>query len=156
MAFLRNWPFVYSLAADSAISGKYQIKPMVHAVGKQSGATLGGWGLGISTTTKHPDAAWQVIEFLSSAESQREFILETGFVPSRVTLFNDPEIVAKYNYYPQLLNVVQKSVLRPPIAQYAQASDILQRYLSAAITGKMSSADAMQNAANETRNLLGR
>ncbi|PSB08110.1 ABC transporter substrate-binding protein [Pleurocapsa sp. CCALA 161] len=156
VAFLRNWPYVYSLAVDSAIAGKYQIKPMVHAVGKQSGATLGGWGLGISTTTKHPDAAWQVIEFLSSAESQREFILDTGFVPSRVALFNDPEIVAKYNYYPQLLNVVQKSVLRPPIAQYAQASDILQRYLSAAITGKMTSAEAMRNAANETRNLLGR
>ena len=153
-AFLRNWPYVYSLAADSGIAGKYSIKPMVHAVGKSSGATLGGWGLGISTTTKHPDAAWQVLEFLSSKASQREFILETGFVPSRIALFNDPQIVAKYNYYPQLLDVVQSSALRPPISQYAQASDILQRYLSAAITGKMTPAKAMQTAANETRNLL--
>jgi multiple sugar transport system substrate-binding protein len=159
VAFLRNWPFVYSLAADpedSEIAGKYQIKPMVHVPGKKSGAALGGWGLGISATTKHPDAAWQVIEFLSSEESQREFILETGFVPSRETLFNDPQIVAKYNYYPQLLDIVRNSTLRPPISQYAQASDILQRYLSAAITGKMTSKAAMQNAANETRNLLKR
>ncbi|MEY2833345.1 MAG: hypothetical protein RLZZ574_2604 [Cyanobacteriota bacterium] len=156
VAFLRNWPFVYSLAEDSAIAGKYQIKPMVHAVGKKSGATLGGWGLGISSTTKHFEAAWQVLEFLSSEESQKEFILETGFVPSRVALFNDPQIVAKYNYYPQLLDIVRNSTLRPPISQYAQASDILQRYLSAAITGKMTSAAAMQNAAKETRNLLGR
>lgn len=155
-AFLRNWPYVYSLAIDSDIAGKYSIKPMVHAPGKSSGATLGGWGLGISTTTKHPDAAWEVLEFFSSEESQREFILETGFVPSRVALFNDPSIVAKYNYYPQLLEVVQSSALRPPIAQYAQASDILQRYLSSAITGKMSAEEAMQAAANETRNLLKR
>ena len=155
-AFLRNWPYVYSLAADSDIAGKYSIKPMVHAVGKNSGATLGGWGLGISTSTKHPDAAWQVLEFLSSEESQREFILETGFVPSRVALFNDPQIVAKYDYYPQLLNVVRSSALRPPIPQYAQASDILQRYLSAAITGKMTPEEAMQAAASETRNLLKR
>ena len=155
-AFLRNWPYVYSLAADSAIAGKYRIKPMVHAVGKNSGATLGGWGLGISTTSKHPDAAWQVVEFLSSESSQREFILETGFVPSRIALFNDPEIVAKYNYYPQLLEVVQNSALRPPISQYAQASDILQRYLSAAITEKMTPEQAMQAAAQETRNLLKR
>ena len=155
-AFLRNWPYVYSLAADSAIAGKYSIKPMVHAVGKDSGATLGGWGLGISTSTKHPDAAWQVIEFLSSEASQREFILATGFVPSRVALFNDPEIVAKYSYYPQLLEVVQSSALRPPMPQYAQASDILQRYLSAAITGKMTPEQAMKTAANETRNLLKR
>jgi multiple sugar transport system substrate-binding protein len=154
VAFLRNWPYVYSLAQDSAIAGKYQIEPMVHAPGKKSVATLGGWGLGISTTTKHPDAAWQVLEFLSSEESQREFILETGFVPSRVALFNDPEIVAEYSYYPQLLDIVRNSTLRPPISQYAQASDILQRYLSAAITGKMTAPTAMKNAAQETRTLL--
>ena len=156
VAFLRNWPYVYSLAADSDIAGKYSIKPMVHVPGKNSGATLGGWGLGISTSTKHPDAAWQVLEFLSSEESQREFILETGFVPSRIALFNDPKIVAKYDYYPQLLNVVRSSALRPPIPQYAQASDILQRYLSAAITGKMTPEQAMQAAASETRNLFKR
>ena len=155
-AFLRNWPYVYSLALDSSIAGKYNIKPMVHGIGFDSGATLGGWGWGISTGTKHPDAAWKVIEFISSEESQREFVLETGFVPSRIALFNDEAIVAKYNYYPKLLDVVQSSALRPPISQYAQASDILQRYLSAAITGKMTPEQAMQAAARETRNLLKR
>ena len=155
-AFLRNWPYVYNLALDSNIAGKYSIKPMVHAVGQDSGATLGGWGLGIAESSKHPDAAWKVIEFLSSEDSQREFILETGFVPSRTSLFNDPTIVAKYDYYPKLLNVVKSSALRPPISQYAQASDILQRYLSAAITDKMTPKEAMQAAAQETRNLLNR
>lgn len=154
--FLRNWPYVYSLAADSAIAGKYNIKPMVHAEGKNSGATLGGWGLGIATSSPHPDEAWEVLEFLSSESSQREFILDTGFVPSRIALFNDPKIVAKYDYYPKLLEVVQSSALRPPIPQYAQASDILQRYLSAAITGEMSPEQAMKTAASETQNLLKR
>ena len=152
--FLRNWPYVYSLAAESAIAGKYSIKPMVHAMGQTSGATQGGWGLGIATSSKHPDAAWQVMEFLSSEASQREFILDTGFVPSRISLFNDPAIVAKYDYYPQLLKVVQSSALRPPIPQYAPASDILQRYLSAAITGKITPQQAMKKAATETRNLF--
>lgn len=154
--FMRNWPYVYSLALASDIAGKYSIKPMVHAVGKTSGACLGGWGLGISTSTKHPEETWEVIKFLSSEESQREFILETGFVPSRTALFNDPAIVAKYNYYPKLLEVVRSSALRPPIAQYAQASDILQRYLSAVITNEMTPEKAMQAAARETRSLLER
>ena len=156
VAFLRNWPYVYSLALESDIAGKYSIKPMVHAVGHDSGATLGGWGLGIASSSKHPDSAWEVVEFLSSEESQREFILETGFVPSRTSLFNDPKIVAKYDYYPKLLDVVRSSALRPPISQYAQSSDILQRYLSAAITDKMTPERAMQAAADETRNLLAR
>ena len=75
-------------------------------------------------------------------------------MPSRRELFKDPEIVAKYNYYPQLLEVVDSAVLRPAIAQYAQASDILQRYLSAALTNRMTPEKAMQSAANETRRLL--
>ena len=153
-AFLRNWPYVYSAALDSPIAGKYSIKPMVHSAGNSSGACLGGWGMGIATTSKYPDAAWEVIKFLSSEESQREFILETGFVPSRTALFNDKAIVSKYDYYPKLLDVVKSSALRPPISQYAQTSDILQRYLSAAITGKMTPEKAMQAAASETRNLL--
>jgi multiple sugar transport system substrate-binding protein len=51
--------------------------------------------------------------------------------------------------------VAQSAVLRPPIAQYAQASDILQRYLSAAIANRLSPERAMKAAAKETRVLLG-
>lgn len=154
--FLRNWPYVYSAALDSPIAGKYSIKPMVHQVGENSGACLGGWGLGIVKSSKHKEQAWQVIEFFSSEDSQREYVLDTGYVPSREALFNDPQIVAKYPYYPQLLTVVKSAALRPPIAQYAQASDILQRYLSSALTNEMSPQQAMQAAANETRRLLKR
>jgi multiple sugar transport system substrate-binding protein len=152
--FLRNWPYVYSLAEGSKVDGKYAIKPMVSAPGNESGACQGGWGLGIATTSRHPDEAWKVIEFLSSEDIQRRFILSTGKVPSRRALFTDPVIVAKYPHYPELLKVLENPALRPPIAQYAQASDILQRYLNAALSGGMSPQQAMQNAANETRRLL--
>ncbi|KOP27396.1 ABC transporter substrate-binding protein [Hapalosiphon sp. MRB220] len=156
-AFLRSWPYVWPLAnaKDSPIKGKIAIKPMVSASGESSGACLGGWGLGISKTTKHPKEAWKAIQYFTSEEAQRRFVLKAGFVPSRRSLFTDPQIVATYPYYPQLLEVVEKAVLRPPIAQYAQTSDILQRYLSAALTNRMSPEAAMKAAAQETRRLLG-
>ncbi|MEL4898120.1 ABC transporter substrate-binding protein [Crocosphaera sp. Alani8] len=156
--FMRNWPYAFGLlsAEDSPIKGKFAIKPMVHAPKQSSGACLGGWGLGISSTSQHPDAAWEVAKFFSSEDIQRRFILSTGYVPSRRVLFNDPEILAKYPHYSQLLQVVENAALRPPIAQYAQASDILQRYLSAAITDQMTPEQAMNKAAKETRLLLGR
>ena len=152
--FLRNWPYVAGLAAKSDIAGKYSLKPMLHQLGYRSGSCQGGWGLGIATSSAHPQEAWRVIEFMTREDSQREFVLQTGYVPSRRSLFNDPAIVAQYPHYPQLLKVVENSTLRPPIAQYAQASDILQRYLSSALTNKMTSEQAMQAAAAETRSLL--
>jgi multiple sugar transport system substrate-binding protein len=156
-AFLRNWPYVVSLASepDSPIRGKFALKPMVHVPGYKSGACQGGWGLGIAKTSKHPEAAWQAIQFMTSEEVERQFILATSKVPSRKSLFNDRAIAAQYPYYPQLLEVVENATLRPPIAQYAQASDILQRYLSAALTNKMPPEAAMKAAADETRRLLG-
>ena len=156
--FMRNWPYAYRLGnePDSSVRGKFNIKPMVHAPGFASGACLGGWGLGIATSSKHPDAAWRLIQYIASEAAQRKFVLESGYVPSRKALFTDPQIVEKFNFYPDLYKVLQTAVLRPPIAQYAQASDILQRYLSAALTGRNSPEDAMKAAADETRRLLGR
>ncbi|MDB9311487.1 ABC transporter substrate-binding protein [Spirulina sp. CS-785/01] len=154
VVFLRNWPYVFALAQESEISGQFAIKPMVHEPGEPSGACQGGWGLGISKSSQHPDEAWRVAKFISSRETQKQYILKTGYVPSRKSLFNDPEVVEKYSHYPQLLEVVENAALRPPIAQYAQASDILQRYLSAALTGTMTPEEAMNTAAQETRNLF--
>lgn len=156
--FLRNWPYVWRLAnqEDSQIKGKIGIRPMIHGVGHPGGSCLGGWGLGISSTTRHPEEAWRVIDFMTSKDTMRRFVLETGLISSYQDLFTEPEIVAQYPHFPELLNAVQQSVLRPPIAQYAQASDVLQRYLSAAFTGRISPENAMQAAARETRNILGR
>ncbi len=154
--FMRNWPYAWALVNgdDSPVAGKVGIKPMVHAAGENSGACQGGWGFGISKSSPHPEEAWRVVEFFASAESQREFVLLNAYVPSRRALFTDPAIVAQYPHYPDLLGVIENAVLRPPIAQYAQASDILQRYLSAAFTGRLSPVQAMQRAAEETRYLV--
>jgi multiple sugar transport system substrate-binding protein len=156
VAFLRNWPYAWSLlnADNSPVKGKVGIMPMVAAAGQQGGSCLGGWGLGISKTSKHPQEALKAIRFLIGETAQRQVVLDAGYVPTREALFNDDTVVAKYSHYPELQKVVKNGVLRPPIAQYAQTSDILQRYLSAALTNQQSSEQAMKDAAAETRRLV--
>lgn len=157
-AFLRNWPYVWAEAnkAGSPVQGKIALKPMVHEPSENAAACLGGWGFGISASTEHPKAAWQVVEYFTSQAAQKQFALEFAYVPSRRALFTDPDILEKYPHYEQLLEVAEKTIPRPPVGQYAQISDILQRYLSAAITDQMTSEAAMQAAARETRRVLGR
>lgn len=158
VAFLRNWPYVWASAnaAGSKLAGKVGIKPMIHAPGETSGASLGGWGFGISNNSRHKEEAWKAIQYFMSRDAQKRFILGSGYVPSRQELFTDPEIVAKYPHFPELLQIARKAVLRPSIPQYAQASDILQRYLSAALSNRTSPEQAMKAAASETRTLLSR
>lgn len=156
VVFMRNWPYAYPLgnAEGSAIQGKFDIKPMVHLPGQDGAGCLGGWGLGIAHSTRHPEEALQVVRFFGGPQGQKLTALANGHLPTIRSLYNDPEIVAQYPYYPDLLEVLERGVLRPPVAQYAQASDILQRYLSAALTDRLDPEAAMSAAANETRRLL--
>lgn len=156
VAFLRNWPFVWAEVnnPDSPINGQVAIKPMVHAPGQSSGACHGGWGFGIASTTQHPEEAWKVIEFFTREDIQKQFVIEHGYVPTRRSVFTSPELLQKYPHYQQLYQVANQPVSRPPIRQYAQVADVLQRYVSLVITGQLSAESAMQKAAQETRLLL--
>ncbi len=157
-AFLRNWPYVWAEVnrEGAPLQGNVALKPMVHGAQYSSGACQGGWGFGLSAFTPHPDQAWRVMEFFASEDAQRQYVVEHAYVPSRRSLFTDPDVLAAYDHYDELLEVAEQAVLRPPIGQYAQASDILQRYLSAAISGQLSPEAAMNRAAGETRRMLGR
>ncbi len=55
----------------------------------------------------------------------------------------------------QFRKIVSSARTRPRIAEYAQASDILQRWLSAALAGAVTPEEALQNAARETRVAVG-
>lgn len=150
--FLRSWPYAWALSqrADSPVRGNVWMAPMPHAPGGQSAATLGGWGFAITSSSPHKEEAWQFIQYVSSLPQLKRMHEAVGAWPALKEFYEkseDPAVKAIYQ-------VLQRTVPRPPVPQYVQASDILQRYVSAALTGRMSPEEAMQRAARETRLLL--
>jgi multiple sugar transport system substrate-binding protein len=164
--FLRSW--LYSkLLANQTDSGtlntrkKIGLKPMIHAQGHTSGACQGGWGLGIAHNTKHPEEAWQAVQFFSSAAAQRKlFLAGSDGLPTRRELFKDPQLVKRNSYYPAMLDFLENQephpiVFRPAIPKYAQATCILQKYLHTALTKEHPDVEKkMKDAARDTRILL--
>jgi multiple sugar transport system substrate-binding protein len=143
--FLRNWLYVWRLVDQGGGIRKDQIgfTPMVHEPNRKSAASLGGWGFAISRFTRNPEAAWRLVEFLTRPESLTQVRQRVGRVPARKS-----QVPAEF--LPILLNARP----RPPIPEYAQASDILQRWLSAALTRRVSPQEALSEAAKQTRLLL--
>jgi len=143
--FLRNWPYVWALMqrSDAPVTGKIAFTSMVHAPGHSSAATLGGWGFAISSFCPDPERAWGFVKFMTRPEQLARVQQKMGRIPSRKSLM--PE---------DLLPIFEKARMRPPIPEYAQASDILQRWLSAALTGRVPCEDALKETARETRVLL--
>jgi trehalose/maltose transport system substrate-binding protein len=62
-AFLRNWPYVYALAADpknSKVVGNFDVAPLPHGANGESSGCVGGWQYGINgqSALKEAAAAW--------------------------------------------------------------------------------------------------
>ncbi len=144
--FMRNWPYVWTLMMQdpSGIKNEVGMTTVVHSAGRPPAASLGGWGFAISRFTKRPEDAWQFVEFLTRAEQLRKVQVRLGRIPARKSLVQ-----------PEFAKILEAARMRPPIPEYAQASDILQRWLSAALTGRARPERALHEAARETRLLLG-
>jgi multiple sugar transport system substrate-binding protein len=154
--FLRNWPYAWRLAQgeDSPVRGRVGVGPMVRAAGGRRAGTLGGWGLGVSAYSRHPDLALEFIREATSLEAQVALCGPTGYAPARVEAYEDPRLLEGNPFLRELLRLHENAVARPTIARYALASDILQRHLSAALSGGDTPAGALRAAARETRSML--
>ncbi len=152
--FVRNWPAFWQLAQqeESPLQHQVNLAPMVATSGRRSQACRGGWGFGIPRNAAHPQAAERAITYFTSAAAQRQFVLGSAHLPSRTALFETPEIVAQYPFFPQILEILEhNSVFRPQIPQYDQVSRILQAHLWQVLVGQTTPEAAMTAAAAETR-----
>lgn len=153
--FLRGWPYFWTELERQGWQDKVAIALPFSFTSKPGVGCRGGWGFGIPLNSVHREAAWQAISYFTSAAAQKQFVLASGYLPSRQSLFQDPDVVARYPLMPQLLAFLEESsVFRPAIQQYDRASEILQRALGKILRRQQSVAAAMTQAQRETEALL--
>lgn len=156
VVFMRNWGQAWQWLnqPNSPVYGKVGVTMMPKIENsKQFWSCQGGWGLGIAKKSKHPDAAWKAIQFFTRLSSQRQMAL-LGYIPSRKVLFNDPQLLKKYPYYPMLEESLKNSVLRPSNPYYPELSRILQEYLNQALASEKDPLRFMEAATKEMQEIL--
>jgi multiple sugar transport system substrate-binding protein len=156
--FMRNWPYAWKVCQEdnSAVRGKVGIVPMVHAPEESSSATLGGWGFGISTFSKHKEEAWKFASYVGSPEAQKVFALKQGGAPSLKSLYKDPDLLALNPHYPELYKVLLHAEPRPVNPNYPEISDVIQRHVSAVLTDTETPEQAAHAATEEINAILKR
>ena len=125
--FMRNWLYAWVLTQDSssAIKGKVGLMPLPAGDEGRSLSTLGGWQWAISAYTKNPDAAFELLKIVSDAKSQREGLTLMGWPPSRIALYDDPQVLAQVPYLASFKEIFARAIPRPATQtkrQYAQVS----------------------------------
>ncbi len=113
-AFMRNWPYAYSIGAapDSKIRGKFSVTVLPHGPGGHSVGTVGGWQLAVSKFSKHQDAAIEFVRYMTSPAVEKFDAIFNTNVPTIPSVAKDPAVVKANPYLkPQIATVAR--VTRP-------------------------------------------
>lgn len=157
--FLRNWPYAYPLMdqPDSAVAGRFAVAPMPAAPGGEPTAALGGGQLAINAYSRHPEAAWRLLSYLTSPERMLERARAVGQYPARRSVYRDPRLAEALAVPPeQVLRIVERARPRPATPLYSELSEILQIHLHRALAGQTEPPRALAGAAREMEAVLER
>jgi len=135
--FHRNWPYAWEVANNpekSRVVGKVALTVLPHFDGGRSYATLGGWQVGVSRFSPNKEAAWRLVSFLTSPETQKLLALRAGLAPTRTQVYADAEVLEAHPQLGALKDVFLTAYPRPRTPLYPAVSNVLQRYFSTAIS----------------------
>jgi multiple sugar transport system substrate-binding protein len=152
-----NWPAWVPAVDDpskSRVIGKIAFAPMPGE--KNSGvAEIGNWLLAIPRGSRNPERAFDFLLWATSAEQMKLSALR-GNPPTRLSVFQDSELLEQYRSYPVQLESLRSSRPRPRTPRWNEVENAFGIYLSKANTGELSAAEAMQRANAEITKIVKR
>jgi len=149
-AFMRNWPYAYGpgQSADSPIKDKFGVAalPKASTPDGRHAATLGGWQLAVSRFSKHQAEAADLIKYLTSSQVEIERAVKGSFLPSRLAVYDDPQVIQQNPFIHQLKPVFASAVARPATAtkqKYNQVSSAFWTAVHNVLTGQAQANQAL-------------
>ncbi|KAK1177071.1 ABC transporter substrate-binding protein [Streptomyces sp. NBS 14/10] len=150
LIFLRNWPYVYSLARKSKVAGKFAVAPLPGLNGPGS-SSLGGHNLALSSFAKNKATAVDFMKFFTSQDSARTFLKDAAFAPPYAALYDDASLTKQYPYLRVLKQSIETAVPRPRVVRYGHLTSAIQQQVYAALTGDKSSGQALKDLQQDLR-----
>jgi multiple sugar transport system substrate-binding protein len=154
-AMTLNWDYVYAASKDPQET-EYpgEIAVTVRPVGPagKRPSVDGGMGLSVTRGSKNPDTAWKLCSFLASPEQQTAHadnslpVWKSAYTPE-LAKGREELVAADLKTYTDLIS-------RPPVANYNAVSQVLQAELQAALLGRKSPKQALDDAASQAQPLL--
>ncbi|MGE5589573.1 MAG: extracellular solute-binding protein [Bacillota bacterium] len=153
-AFALNWTYMYALAnkpEESKVAGQVGIAPAPGKV-KEAGVS-GSMGLSITKSTKHPEEAWKLITFLTSAENQNQYASES--LPIWQASFDNPDQMKAPKELVEVAKVQFANLKGRPewVPWYNQFSTKLQVSIQDVLLNKATPEKAMQDLAKQVESI---
>lgn len=149
--FARDWLSgygPYNNAETSKVAGNMEIAPL------PSYGCLGGWGVMVSTYSKHPEEAVKFAKFRANYASQMIALDLVDIKPTLKSAYESAEVLEKKPELPKYLPELEKSRPRPQSPYYAEISGIMQLEIHSVITGITSPAEGAEKITTQVKGVL--
>jgi multiple sugar transport system substrate-binding protein len=134
-AFEINYPFVWSgtKATAPSIYKEMGYAPFPEVVpGKTPKVSIGGYNLGVSTHSKHPQLAYQAIRCLIQPQNQIRDAVAGGLAPVLSSIYQQPSFEKAYPFHKLIKAQLVNYGIRPQTPEYQDVTLAIQDSLQPA------------------------
>ena len=132
-AFQINYPFVWSAAQkDSPSIFKhmgYALFPSV-TPGSTPKVSIGGYNLGVSAYSSHPQLAFDAVKCLVQPKNQVTDAIKGGLAPVSASIYDEPSFEKAYPFHALIKAQLEDYGIRPQTPAYADVTLAIQDALS--------------------------
>jgi multiple sugar transport system substrate-binding protein len=132
-AFELNYPFVWDAAqkTNPAIAKEMAFAPFPTVTpGIAPRVSIGGYNLGVSAHSKHPDFAFEAAQCLTQPANQTTYAVKGGLPPVAASVYSVPSFQKAYPFWAVIKRQLQTYGIRPQTAAYADVTLAIQKTLS--------------------------
>ena len=140
----------------SKIVGEVGIEAAPRGAGLPKVYGVGGWGLAINADSKHKEAAWTFIKWITSQKVHKQMNLMGAGSFLRKSELADPELNAKFPFLPVIAESFEHGDgdYRPRIPEYPRIQDILGTAVNAVLVGNSDPRAALDGAQKAAEKLF--
>ncbi|MEV6288631.1 sugar ABC transporter substrate-binding protein [Kribbella sp. NPDC051770] len=151
LGMMTSGPWMIPSLKTAGIDGKWAVAPLPKD--QQEATVLGGLDLLVLKNSKHADAAKTFVKWLMDDAVQKEWASALGYIPVKTALYDDP-VFKDDKYVSAFSAVLQQARSRPSVPQAGDIDTALGNAVQAALSGKKSPKDALDEAVEASNKAL--
>lgn len=132
----------YMTGTASEIIDSYAVGALPKSPGVDQTISIGGWSLGVPSSSDNQDAGYQFVKWATSAATQRKMAMVPTYNYqfsdfARKSLYNDEEVASIYPYLGVQLDMMGQGngkITRPPMPSYSALEGIFGLQLNRALS----------------------
>jgi multiple sugar transport system substrate-binding protein len=161
--FLRNWGYMFSVLSDPKQSKVHPSQVGVASVPRASTAIApvnvgGGWNLYLNGYSQNQDAAWKLMQFMSSPAQQMNTMETIEYTPTLSALFHDSQLLKAVPFSAPAVakQVVFETITPPKSPYYKDMSAAMAAQFQANLLGKVTPTQAAENVQTQLEQIVKR